>query len=232
MSVQKGVDLDVIALHPSPGREAMEAAVRSAMSALEYAPLASINDVRLDALLEWCEPGERCVAITLPRSTIEGGQPWRLLYDTEFCSANLARALSAAFPEGIVAYFNLQEERDATLAVYRASEARFVFSINADALDGLLAGGEKNDAATLLGLLPGGISEAELSRHLEALAARVEGQRIKPHGPRTGGVYDAIQSIAKLAGSPKLYRFFEGWLRSDLDWDEDDVETVLAFRTE
>lgn len=230
MSAQKGVDIDAIAIYPSPSRETLEQALRSALTAAGYTPLTSIDDVKLDALLEWCEPSERCVAITLPRSSTEDAQPWRLIYDTEFCSAHLACALSAAFPESLVAFFNLQEERDATLSLYKAREPQFVFSVNTGALDGLIADGTQNDATALKALLPGALNEAEIAKHLETLAARTEGLRLKPHGPRTGGVYDALQSIAKLAGAPKLYRFFEGWLRSDLDWDEDDVETVLAFR--
>jgi hypothetical protein len=232
MNAQRGVDIDAIAIFPSPERAALEAAIRAGMNAHGFDSLASIDDVKLDALLEWCEPSERCVAITLPRTSDAGSnaREWRLLYDTEFSSAQLAQVLSAAFPKSLIVYFNIQESTDATLALYRANAPLFVLSANAAAVESLNAGGTKSDALTLSQSLPGDLLESELAPFLESIIARIAGEKIKPHGPRSGGVYDAMQSIARRAGMPKLYRFFEGWLRSDLDWDEDDVETVLAFR--
>jgi hypothetical protein len=62
------------------------------------------------------------------------------------------------------------------------------------------------------------------------ISAKIPGEKAGTRGRHRGGVYDAVQAIAAHAGMPRLYRFFEGWMKSDLDWDEDNVEIVKAYR--
>jgi hypothetical protein len=71
---------------------------------------------------------------------------------------------------------------------------------------------------------------AALQDLFQTIAAKIPGEAAGTRGRKKGGVYDAVQGIGTIAGLPRLFRFFEGWMKSNLDWDEDKVANVLAFR--
>lgn len=246
-----GVDLDVLALHPQQPLEKIEAAVAAHITADGFRHLENIDAMKLDSLLEWCEESERCIAVSAPLSSDPPGRMfvsdpngtevtkegvdvpdprlWQLVYDTQFSSLKLAAALHAAFPEATLLYFNLQEARDATLAIFR-DDIRAGFSAEpsrVEDFDALELG--PVDTQLLKEFLPGDAPTVALRETLALLKARIPGERTSKMQPRSGGAYDALQALAKLAGAPHLYRFFEGWMKSDLDWEEDKVAAVWAF---
>jgi hypothetical protein len=233
--ISRGTDIDAIALYPPPEPAALKAALEGALRAQHFDPLLSIDALRMDALLEWCEPGERCVAVTLPRSSDDAKtatpRAWQLLYDTEFNSAQLALALSAALPGSTALYFNLQEGADGTVAAFRDGKTQALFCADMKLVNALPpSSAPRASAAEFAKALPVACELTALEKALALLAERQPGERVKKMGPRVGGSGDALQALAHALGCPHLYRFFEGWMKSDLDWDEDDVETVLAFR--
>jgi len=248
-----GVDLDAITLHPPLPLEKIQAVVAVQLARDGYRPLEHIDALQLDSLLEWCEPSERCVAVSAPLTSDPEGKTfesdpngtavttegvnvpdprlWQLVYDTRFSSLNLANALHAAFPETTVLYFNLQEARDATVAVFR-DDVRAGFAAEpsrVEAFESLELA--PIDTQLLKEFLPGDAPTVALRECMNVLKERIAGERVKKMQPRSGGAYDALQRLAKLAGTPHLYRFFEGWMKSDLDWDEDKIEAVWAFTT-
>jgi hypothetical protein len=248
-----GVDLDVLALHPPQPIDKIEAAVAALTAKDGFRRLATIDALKLDSLLEWCEPSERCIAVSAPLSSDPPGRMfvsdpngtevtkegvdvpdprlWQLVYDTQFSSLKLAAALHAAFPEATILYFNLQEARDGTLAIFR-DDIRAGFSAEPSRVEDFEALDlGPIDTQLLKEFLPGDAPTVALRETIALLKARIAGERVKKMQPRTGGAYDALQALAKLAGTPHLYRFFEGWMKSDLDWDEDKIAAVWAFTT-
>jgi hypothetical protein len=234
---QRGVDLDAIVIHPPLAPEAIRPVVDAVMARENLRPLESIDAIQLDSLLEWCEPTERCVAVAHPASADENGPQWQLVYDTRFCSLALTQALAAAFPQATIFYFNLQEDRDGTLAIFRngtrmafCADARMIEGFSPYAFGALDAVAYK--AALPVPFLGGNLRSDMILGSLETVVARTPSE---PHPVssgkkgRLGGVYNALQVLARAANMPRLYRFFEGWMRSDLDWDEDNIEAVWAY---
>lgn len=246
--MSRGVDVDAICISPPLEPEELGAAAGDILSVAGYAPLASIAEVQLDTMLEWCVPGERCVAVThaadvSPASNTQSdGTPaarnaWQVVYDTQFSHAALADALSKAFPERLIVQFNLQEEVDLTLRVLQRDSTLYEFS-NAPAFFNwgrCIAQKEtpalaRVDIPALVEALGRPLDAADAGKCFQTIGAKTLGERTRPKGKHSGGVYDALQSLAGGMGMPRLYRFFEGWMKSDLDWDEDNVARVFAYR--
>ena len=232
--MSRGVDLDAIAISPVPELAELEALITSGAADRGYTRLASIDEVLLDMLMEWHIEGERCVSIGEP---ISNGGNWRVLYDTQFSHGALADALARGLPNSLVFQVNLQEQVDLTLRVLRGERTVYEYS-NAPGFfnwgrclgqnePAQLARTECAALAEALGL-PG--KTAEIEELFKLIVAKKPGEDIGTRGRKKGGVYDAVQGLATLAGIPRLYRFFEGWMKSNLDWDEDKVANVLAFR--
>lgn len=229
--MSRGVDVDVICFSPAPAAQALRESLDGSMSASGLSRLNSIDDLLLDELMEWILPGQRCVAITEDR----GG--WQFLYDTEFNKAALADALSIALPDCAIVQFNLQEETDLTLRVLRGGAAVFEYS-NAPSFFnwGRCIGMNeavnlaRTDVPALVEALDRPLDKTLLGASFQTISAKTLGDATGPRKKHKNGVYDAMQDIAREMGMPRLYRFFEGWMKSDLDWDEDAVEEVLAYR--
>jgi hypothetical protein len=171
------------------------------------------------------------VGITEPQ------KDFRIVYDTTFSHAALADALTRALPETLIVQFNVQEQVDFTLRVLRGSRTLYEYS-NAPSFFSWgrclakseapqLARPETQALAAALNV-PG--KAAALEDCFTTISAKIAGEKSGTRGRHRGGVYDAVQTVASLAAMPRLYRFFEGWMKSDLDWDEDNVEIVNAYR--
>ena len=229
--MSRGVDVDVVCLSPAPDADSRREAVDGVLSADNLKRLKSIDDLLLDELMEWILPGQRCIAITEVRND------WQFFYDSTFNTAMLADGLSRALPGSTVIQFNLQEETDLTLRVLRNDSVLFEYS-NAPSFFNWGRCIGKSEAATLARIdLPAFIEAVGrpldskvLADCFEVFAARTLGEVSGPKKRHKDGVYDAMQLLAQQMRMPRLYRFFEGWMKSDLDWDEDDVEEVLAYR--
>jgi hypothetical protein len=178
-------------------------------------------------------PGERCLAISRPRDR------WQLVYDTNFSIAAAADLLSRELPSSTIAQFNLQEQVDLTIRVLKNGSALFEYSNEPGFFNWGRCVGKSEmpllsrpDASALVLAL--GISDPSLSLapHMETIRQKTRGEPTGRMGTFRGGVQDAVQSIAAIAGMPRLYRFFEGWMKSDLDWEEDGVLEVRAYRQE
>lgn len=227
----RGVDLDCIAISPAPEIEALSAVIRGAASEQDFSALGSIDEVLLDILMEWHVEGERCIAITNPKGK------FRIIYDTQFSQGALAAAIAREMPEHLVIQFNLQEQVDCTLRILRGERTLYEYSNAPQFFNWGRCIGKEEPAQLArpeLPLLAESIGNREcvtaLQELFQTIAAKIPGEAAGTRGRKRGGVYDAVQALAGLAGLPRLYRFFEGWMKSNLDWDEDDVETVLAFR--
>ncbi|HYF51769.1 MAG TPA: hypothetical protein VEJ63_20300 [Planctomycetota bacterium] len=227
--MSRGVDLDVTAIRPAHDPEALLSLVDCALDAIGFEKLPSIEALRLDFLTEWLKEGDRCVALTQTRNG------WQYLYDTTFSTAELANAVSAGLRDTLVLQFNLQEETDFTFRVVKGGTALMEFSRGAEHFGWTGAAGKASSwdatrAETIAGVL--GASAKALAAPLEKIKAGQKGERVGK-GPRVryvGGVQDGVQEFAAALGMPHLYRFFEGWMKSDLDWEEDEVNTVRAYR--
>jgi len=229
--MSRGVDLDVIAIKPAQEATVLLPLVDKALAQAGYDKLSSIDEIKLDLLNEWLHDGERCVALTQTR----GG--WQYLYDTTFSTAELAGPLSRQLPASLVLQMNLQEQTDFTLRVLQGGEALAEVSRGAD----FFARPQEHDrtsvrawdsaqAPALAALLK--VDAPELAASVALIAKGEKGERTGK-GPRVhyaGGVQDAVQEFAAALGMPHVYRFFEGWMKSDLDWAEDEVVTVHAYR--
>jgi hypothetical protein len=233
--MSRGVDLDVIALSPAPDETALRLAIDGALKDAGCAKLGSIEEIRLDLLNEWLMPGERCVAITEVRNG------WQFLYDTDFSVSSLSDAVARALPETLLLHFNLQEETDFTLRILRGNRVIQEYSNEPASFNwGRCLGKSealnlaRHDAALIAETAGKPDLAAAIDAHFAVIRSKQKGERVGS-GPRSrykGGAQDAVQSLAKDLGMPRLYRFFEGWMKSDLDWDEDEVQTVLAYRSE
>lgn len=232
----RGVDVDAICVSPALQPEELGAAADEILSSAGYTRLASIDEIKLDTMLEWCVPGERCIAATEPFETSSAS--WQVIYDTQFSHGALADALSKAFPDRLIAQFNLQEEVDLTLRILQRDSTLYEFSngptffnwgrcIAQKEIPGLA----RVDIAALVEALGRPVDASAAAKHFLTISAKTLGERTRPKGKHTGGVYDAMQALAGEMGLPRLYRFFEGWMKSDLDWDEDNVAQVWAYRT-
>ena len=229
--MSRGVDLDVIGLFPIPPLDALRAALDGVAQDAGLRALASIDEIKLDLLAEWLMPGERCIALT------EEQNGWQLVYDTDFSHAALADGLSRALPETLLVQINLQEEVGLTLRVLKKDTALHEYS-NAPAhfnwgrclgkAEALRL--ERPDPAGLAEAVGGGVRAAALAGHLEIIRAKTRGEPAGTRGRFAGGVRDSVQALAVELGMPRLYRFFEGWMKSDLDWDEDNVLDVRPYR--
>ncbi|HYG74274.1 MAG TPA: hypothetical protein VEK08_04640 [Planctomycetota bacterium] len=227
--------MDAICLSPGVDVDALRESVSELLSVDGYQPLASIGEVLLEPMMEWCLPSERCVTVTEIFAS-DGGN-WQIVYDTQFSTAQLADALSREFPDQRIIQFNLQEEVDLTLRVLHGDGAIFEYS-NAPSYFNWGRCLGRSEAERLARIdIPafiealGRMANAEMIKgNFATVAAKTLGTRKGPKGKHSGGVYDAMQAIASEAGLPRLYRFFEGWMKSDLDWDEDNVAAVFAFR--
>jgi len=235
--MSRGVDVDAICVSPPLEAEELGAAATEILSAAGFAPLASIDEVHLDTMLEWCVPGERCIAAT-EAFDAANGDAWQVLYDTQFSHAAFADALTKAFPERWIVQFNLQEEVDLTLRVlqrdstlYEFSNAPGFFNWGRCIAQKEIPGLARVDVPGLVEVLGRKLDAARVTQCFDIIGAKTLGERTRPKGKHTGGVYDAMQSLAGEMSLPRLYRFFEGWMKSDLDWDEDNVAKVWAFRT-
>jgi hypothetical protein len=234
--MSRGVDVDAICVSPPLEPDELGPAAGEILSAAGFAPLASIDEVLLDTMLEWCKPGERCIAATEPFES-KTGAPWQILYDTQFSHAAFAEALSKAFPDRLIVQFNLQEEVDLTLRVLQRDAALYEFS-NAPGFFNWgrciaqkeIPGLARVDIAAFIESLGRPVNAAASAHCFQTITAKTLGERTRPKGKHTGGAYDAMQALAAEMGLPRLYRFFEGWMKSDLDWDEDNVAQVWAFR--
>jgi hypothetical protein len=231
MAEARGVDLDVIALSPPPAPDALQKTIDSAIIEAGFTRLNGIDEIHLDIMAEWLVPGERCVAVSQPRGA------WQLVYDTQFNIAAVADALSRELPGITVVQFNLQERVDLTMRVLKNGSAVYEYS-NAPSFFNwgrcvgkseapLLARPDAAALATALDILH---KASALEPMLAIVKDKKLGERSGAMGAYCGGVMDAVQAIASEAGMPKLYRFFEGWMKSDLDWEEDGVREVRAFR--
>jgi hypothetical protein len=229
--MSRGVDVDVICLSPAPDAAALREAIDGVLAADHLKRLKSIDDLLLDELMEWILPGQRCVAITEVRND------WQYLYDSTFNVAMLADGLSRALPESTLIQFNLQEETDLTLRVLKKDAVLFEYS-NAPSFFNWGRCIGKSEATTLARIDLSSFIEAcgrpmdkaVLADCFQVFAAKTLGEVSGPKKRHKDGVYDAMQTLAQQMNMPRLYRFFEGWMKSDLDWDEDDVIDVLAYR--
>ena len=251
MTPPRAVDLDAIAIAPAPEIVALSGAIADAAVERGFKRLESIDAILLDTLMEWHVDGERCIAIsgaglsarTNPADSVRAGTEarttYRIVYDTHFSHAALADAIARALPEQLVMQFNLQEQVDFTLRILRGERTLYEYS-NAPSFFnwGRCIGHAepaqlaRPETAALAAAIGHPEKEAALQDLFQTISAKVPGESAGTRGRKKGGVYDAVQALAGHAGLPRLYRFFEGWMKSSLDWDEDDVETVLAFRAE
>jgi hypothetical protein len=227
----RGVDLDAIAITPLLPLEALIAAADSTLDEQKFEKLASIDAILMDELMEWLLPGERCVALTEPQGD------YRIVYDTTFSHGALADGLAKVLPEALIVQFNVQEQVDFTLRILRGERTLYEYS-NAPSFfkwGRCLAKNEvpqlaRPETAALAAALNCPQKAALLEDCFTTISAKIPGEKSGTRGRHRGGVYDAVQAIAAHAGMPRLYRFFEGWMKSDLDWDEDNVEIVKAYR--
>jgi len=229
--MSRGVDLDAIAISPAPELERLTGAISEAAGDSGFAPLESIDAVLLDMLLEWHIDGERCIAVTNPKGA------WRIIYDTHFSHGALADALARALPDALVMQFNLQEQVDLTLRLLRGERTLYEYSNAAEFFKWGRCLGKaepmqlaRPETAALAAAISHPEAESALQDLFQTISAKIPGEAAGTRGRKKGGVYDAVQALGTHAGLPRLYRFFEGWMKSSLDWDEDDVATVLAFR--
>jgi hypothetical protein len=229
--MNRGVDLDAIAISPVPDLAELASANNASAEERGFKKLASINDVLLDTLMEWHIDGERCIALSEPRGA------WRIVYDTQFSHSALADTIAREIPDALVLQFNLQEQVDFTLRALRGERTLYEYS-NAPSFFNwgrCLANSEPSqlarpECAALAATIGKPECAAALQDVFQTITNKIPGEAAGTRGRKRGGVYDAAQAIAAHAGLPRLYRFFEGWMKSDLDWVEDNIETVLAFR--
>ena len=229
--MSRGVDLDAIGISPAPDLAELETLIAAGATERGFTRLASIDDVLLDMLMEWHIEGERCVAIGEPVNN------WRVVYDTQFSHGALADAIARGLPESVVFQVNLQEQVDLTLRILRGERTIYEYS-NAPGFFNwgrCLGQNEptqlsRTECAILAEALGHSEKVAEVEELFKLIVAKKPGEDIGTRGRKKGGVYDAVQGVATIAGLPRLYRFFEGWMKSNLDWDEDKVANVLAFR--
>ena len=229
--MSRGVDLDVTAIKPAQDAHALLPLVDRALAQAGYDKLSSIDEIKLDLLAEWLHEGERCVALTQTRGE------WQYLYDTAFSSAELADPLSAAIPGSLVLQFNLQEGTDFTFRALKAGTPLAEFSRSPQHFE-WRPGHDMKKVGPWSLASPLALSEllrvpvARLQALIAAFSSGEKGERVG-QGPRVrhvGGVQDAVQDFAEALDMPHVYRFFEGWMKSDLDWVEDEVVTVHAYR--
>ena len=232
--MNRGVMLDCVCLFPPPPAAELSAALDESVCAAGYTRLKSIDDVLLDEMLEWLLPGERCVAICAPQARAQ------MLYDTNFNQAALTDALARAMPETVLAHFNLQEGTDFTLRVVRAETVLQEYS-NAPSFFnwGRCLGKaesvemQRPDLKALSQAFGTGLNVENLDSLFKTIAARAPRENTDRNDDvKDTRIYDAVQGLARELGLPRLYRFFEGWAKSDLDWEEDNVQNVCAYRNE
>lgn len=227
----RGVDLDAIALTPAPALDEIVAAVDGVLKDQKFKKLPSVDAILMDELMEWLIPGERCVAIAKPHGN------YRVLYDTRFSQAAFADALAQALPETLIAQFNVQEQTDFSLRILRGPHVLYEYS-NAPSFFNwgrCLGKSEavqltRPETAALATVLDCAQYAPEIERCFTTVSAKIVGEKSETRGRHRGGVFDAVQTIAGHAGMPRLFRFFEGWMKSGLDWDEDRIEIVNAYR--
>ncbi len=229
--MSRGVDLDAIGISPAPDLAELETLIAAGATERGFTRLASIDDVLLDMLMEWHIEGERCVAIGEPVNN------WRVVYDTQFSHGALADAIARGLPGSLVFQVNLQEQVDLTLRILRGERTIYEYSNGPGFFNWGRCLGQnepaqlsRTECAILAEALGHPEKLAEVEDLFKLIVAKKPGEDIGTRGRKKGGVYDAVQGVATIAGLPRLYRFFEGWMKSNLDWDEDKVANVLAFR--
>ena len=229
----RGVEIDCLCLYPAQPREKLRGVLEECAAPAGFRALKAIDEILLNSMMEWLLPGERCMAAS------NAVADWQLIYDTDFSHAALANALSNALPECLIVQFNLQEQYDFTLRVLRDDNALYEYSNSPSFFNwGRCLGQaeatriQRPDAPALaqaVGQPAATETLADFFSMLEkAVQKRPAASTKKTKRNRT--VYDAVQSLARNLGMPKPYRFFEGWMRSDLDWAEDNIVDVLALR--
>lgn len=234
--MNRGVDIDAIYISPSPDAASLSLALIETASDRNYSKLNSVDDLLMDTLYEWIIPGERCIAYTEPMRAAGSVADCRIVYDTVFSDVALADQLARALRQARVMQFNLQEQLDFTFRIVQNESVLFEYSNAPGTFNwGRCIGkGEpaqlgQFDSAVLLEAAGYKADAGRLAACFEIFKARRLGEHVAK-GKYKGGVFDAVQDLAATLGVPKLYRFFQGWLRSDLDWDEDNIENVLSFR--
>lgn len=226
----RGVDVDVLCAIPAPPLEELSRIFDALLKPAGFARLKSVDELQLDALMEWHTPDERCIAVAQPAGDA------LLIYDSHFSHSALADALSRELPGTLLVQVNVQEASDVTLRLLRSDAVLLEYS-NAP---GFFNWGRcigKNepvqlarlDAEQLLRAAERGGDAAVIAKCLQMIASKNKGER-RSNGRYSGGVLDAVQEVAAQLKLPRLYRFFEGWMKSNLDWDEDAVRDVFAYR--
>lgn len=234
--MNRGVDIEAIYISPCPDAVALSQALVDAASDKNYSSLNSVDDLLMDSLCEWIISGERCIAYTELQRASGAATECRIVYDTTFNECALTDQISRALPQAHVMQFNLQEQVDFTFRILQNESVLFEYSNAPGAFNwGRCIGkGEavqlgQVDLAVLAEACGGKPDAARLAACFDVFKTRCIGENVAK-GKYANGVYDSVQDLAAALGVPKLYRFFQGWLRSDLDWDEDNVENVLVFR--